>query len=109
LVLPEGTHLQGTVLVSRKARLFHRSGQLRFTFRDVVLPPEVARLQAAASAPAAVEKPVPSTLQFRTQADLQAAESTGNAPLKIDSEGGVRRCLRYSPRLYLCGTMCADC
>jgi hypothetical protein len=90
LVLPEGTHLEGTVVVAKKARFFHRSGQLRFNFREIQLPAEVARLQAAAPIATETENPAQETLKFRTQANLQAAESTGDAPLKVDSEGGVQ-------------------
>ena len=90
LVLPEGTRLEGKVVVAKKARLFHRSGQLRFNFREIQLPAEVARLRAAAPSATETEKPSHETLQFRTQANLQGAESTGKAPVKVDSEGGVQ-------------------
>ncbi len=76
LVYPEGTVLTGTVVVARKARSFHRPGQLRFSFQRVDLPPEVAK--AASPAP------------FTTQATLKAAEAGGSAPIKVDSEGGVQ-------------------
>ena len=42
LVYPEGTLLIGKVVVAKKARSFHRPGQLRFGFQRVELPPEVA-------------------------------------------------------------------
>jgi hypothetical protein len=92
LILPEGTRVEGTVVVARKARLFHRSGQLRFSFKEIQLPAEVARLRAAAPvAPVAAERrPAQEGLQFRTEANLQGAESTGRTPLKVDSEGGVK-------------------
>ena len=80
LVLPEGTQLVGTITVAKPARSFHRAGQLRFSFQRVELPPEVANLRRSAPAPAAV----------RTQAVLDAAEGSGPAPLKVDSEGGVQ-------------------
>jgi hypothetical protein len=38
LVLPAGTRLRGSVLQVRPARSFHRNGQLRIAFREVVLP-----------------------------------------------------------------------
>jgi hypothetical protein len=88
LVLPEGTHLKGTVVAARKARWFHRSGQLRFNFQEINLPAEVA--QAQATAPVATQQPAQEKLKTRTQATLQAAESTGKAPLKVDGEGGVQ-------------------
>ncbi|MGB9454978.1 MAG: hypothetical protein WCB12_02980 [Bryobacteraceae bacterium] len=91
LVLPEGTRLEGRVVVAKKARLFHRSGQLRFNFGEIQLPAEIARLQAAApTAPVAKERPAQETLKFRSQASLQGAESTGKTPIKVDSEGGVK-------------------
>lgn len=88
LLLPEGTHLGGTVVAAKRARWLHRSGQLRFNFRESELPAEVARLQAVA--PGATPRPAQEKLKLRTEAGLQAAESTGSAPLKVDSEGGVQ-------------------
>jgi hypothetical protein len=89
LILPEGTQLEGTVVAAKKARRFHRGGQLRFTFKEIELPQEVARLESAA--PAGVEhRPAQEKLKFRTQANLQAAESGGKAALKVDGEGGVQ-------------------
>jgi hypothetical protein len=93
LILPEGTRLEGTVAAARRARWFHRSGQLRFNFKEMQLPEEVVQLQeaerAAASTPAA-PRPAQESLKVRTEANLQAAESTGKTPLKVDSEGGVK-------------------
>jgi len=89
LILPEGTQLQGAVVVSKKSRWFHRSGQLRFSFQDFELPTEVARLQAATPV-AAQQQPAQQALKVRTEANLQAAESTGKARLKVDREGGVQ-------------------
>jgi hypothetical protein len=79
LVYPEGTRLIGTVVVAKKARSFHRGGQLRFNFQSVDLPPEVANLRPA------TPRPEPVT----TQAILAGAEGSGTAPIKVDSEGGV--------------------
>jgi len=53
LVLPEGTLLIGTVAVAKKARSFHRGGQLRFNFQRVDLPQEVAKLRSLAPPPSA--------------------------------------------------------
>ena len=78
LVLPEGTRLVGTVTAAKKARSFHRPGQLRFSFQKIELPVEVANLRPAAPAP------------LKTQATLEAAEGSGPAPIKVDSEGGVQ-------------------
>ncbi len=87
LVLPEGTELDGTVVLVKKAGWFHHAGRLRFIFEGVQLSPEALALLAP---PAGF--PVPAeerTLQFRTHATLKAAES-GGAPVKVDEEGGVQ-------------------
>jgi hypothetical protein len=76
LVLPEGTQLTGTVVMAKKARSFHRPGQLRFNFQKVDLPAELASLRP----------PAPMT----TQASVAAAEGNGTAPIKVDAEGGVQ-------------------
>ncbi len=78
LVFPEGTVLTGTVVVARRARSFHRPGQLRFNFQKVELPQEIARMR------------LPSPPRSMTQATLGAAESSGAAPIKVDAEGGVQ-------------------
>jgi hypothetical protein len=97
LVLPEGTLVEGSVVMARKARWFHRAGRLRFTFQSVALTPQVAELQTAAMKTAEVKTasvpdavaPAEPKLQFRTQATLSGAEG-GNAPVKVDSEGTVQ-------------------
>jgi hypothetical protein len=76
LVLPEGTQLTGIVVMARKARSFHRAGQLRFNFQKVDLPGELANFRPAAP--------------LQTQASLSAAEGSGTAPIQVDSEGGVQ-------------------
>jgi hypothetical protein len=87
LVLPQGTQLDGSVVLAKKAGWFHHAGRLRFTFEGVQLSPEtLALLAPPAGLPAPAEE---RTLQFRTQATLRAAES-GGAPVKVDSEGGVQ-------------------
>jgi hypothetical protein len=78
LVLPEGTRLIGAVVAAKKARSFHRAGQLRFNFQRVELPQEIASLRPAAPAP------------LKAEATLDAAEASGTAPIKVDSEGGVQ-------------------
>jgi hypothetical protein len=80
LVLPEGSRLSGSVVLAKKARWFHRGGQLRFNFQRVDLPEDAARLRPATTAPAV----------FKTQAILGAAESGGKTAVKVDSEGGVK-------------------
>jgi hypothetical protein len=78
LVYPEGTLLTGAVVLAKRARSFHRPGQLRFNFQKVELPQEVVNMRPAAPAP------------FAAQATLAAAEGSGTAPVKVDSEGGVQ-------------------
>jgi hypothetical protein len=80
LVLPEGTRLIGTVTAAKKARSFHRAGQLRFQFQNVELPAEIANLRP--------DSPTPALLKI--QATLEAAEGNGTTPIKVDSEGGVQ-------------------
>jgi hypothetical protein len=91
LILPEGTRLTGAVVVAKKARLFHRAGQLRFNFQDVDLPAEVAQLKFPDPEPDPASAPVPmqKVLRFRSQAILKDAEGA-QAPVKVDSEGGVK-------------------
>ena len=99
LVVPEGTMLAGTVTVARKARSFHRGGQLRFRFDNLVLPEEAISqapaAEVASSEPAKSHDETQVELKRRatplsTQATLDAAESSGGTPIKIDSEGGVQ-------------------
>jgi hypothetical protein len=80
LLLPEGTKLTGEVVLARRARHFHRAGQLRFTFQKVDLPQQALALRESAPPPA----------MLKTQAVLQAAEGAGKTPIKVDSEGGVQ-------------------
>ena len=87
LILPEGTHVGGTVVMARKAGWFHHAGRLRFTFENVQLAPEALALIPSASEENSVRSP--RLLHFRTQAILKAAES-GGVPVKVDGEGGVR-------------------
>jgi hypothetical protein len=74
LSLPEGTQLTGKITLARPARMFHRGGQLRFTFDNVKVP-------TIAYAPA----PEPE----RTQAQLTAAEPDAGS-LKVDPEGTAK-------------------
>lgn len=69
LYLPEGSKLEGTVLQVRKARRFGRNGQLRITFRQVILP---------------------SGLEQEIQATLEGLEVTKDENLTLDSEGGAQ-------------------
>lgn len=94
LVLPEGTHLAGTVVLAKKAKWLHRSGQIRFNFQNFTLPDEAAHLTAASApsdAPQTADAgPTVKSLEHRTQATLAGAEGTGPTPVKVDGEGGVQ-------------------
>jgi hypothetical protein len=69
LILPAGTRLRGSVLQVRPARSLHRNGQLRISFREIVLPNGAVQ-------------PVDTRLHG-VQSD-----SADNA--QLDSEGGVK-------------------
>jgi hypothetical protein len=95
LLMPEGTRLMGTVVVARKARWFHRGGQMRFSFQKINLPEEVAKLNfapgpATPTAAAAEQTRLIRREPITTQAVLEAVEGSGKAPIKVDSEGGVQ-------------------
>ncbi len=74
LVLPEGTQLNGKVTQARPARMFHRGGQLRFSFESVKLPMTL---------PAEMAQPEPA------QAQLTDAEP-GTGSQQIDDEGTAK-------------------
>ncbi|MDR3719126.1 MAG: hypothetical protein P4K98_10010 [Bryobacteraceae bacterium] len=88
LVLPEGTRLEGSVVLAKRAGWFHRGGRLMFNFQNVVFAPGLEQLARAEHAGNAPQQPR-ENLQFRTRASVAAVES-GDAPLKVDEEGGVR-------------------
>ena len=69
LILPAGTHLRGTVLQVRPARRLHRNGQLRITFREVILPSGTVQ-----------------TVDTR----LQGIQSDSADNAQLDSEGGTK-------------------
>ena len=90
LVMPEGTRLLGSVVIAKPARSFHRGGRLRFTFSSFEIPTAlVPHTEAAPSVTRSPATKVPA-LELRTRATLQAAESDGKTPAKIDDEGGVQ-------------------
>ncbi len=91
LVLPQGTHLDGSVVVAKKAGWFHHSGRLRFNFQNIQLSPQVLALTAPPASDPEQHSATPhqKELQFQTRATLSAAESSG-APFKVDGEGGVK-------------------
>jgi hypothetical protein len=91
LILPEGTHVDGSVVVAKKAGWFHRGGRLRFNFQNLELPEMAALLvppqtSAPSQTPQVQEE---KRLQIRTQGTLAAAEGD-TGPLKVDHEGGVQ-------------------
>jgi hypothetical protein len=86
LVLPEGTLVDGSVTMTKRARWFHRGGRLRFNFQNVDLTSQTAQLMVP---PAAAPLPSEEKLQFEVRATLDSAEG-GNAPIKVDKEGGVK-------------------
>jgi hypothetical protein len=69
LILPAGTRLRGSVLQVRRARSFHRNGQLRIAFREVVLPNGAIQ-----------------TVDTR----LQGIQSDSADNARLDSEGGTK-------------------
>ena len=79
LILPEGTHVTGSVTLVKTARSFHRGGRLRFNFQNIDLPPGVER-------PVEVAERV----VMKTQGTLDAAESGGATDIAVDKEGGVK-------------------
>jgi len=68
LLLPEGTLLKGTVVQVQPARHWKRSGQLRFVFRDLVLP---------------------NGIESKVEAMVQGVQSGVADKLNLDSEGGA--------------------
>ncbi len=90
LILPEGTRLDGAVVVAKKAGWFHHSGRLRFNFQNVQLSPQaIALSEPLAGGPSEARAKPAKELHFQTRATLRAAESSG-APFKVDDEGGVK-------------------
>jgi hypothetical protein len=86
LLLLEGTKLTGEVVQAKKARYFHRAGQLRFNFQKIDLPEQAVNLRATTAGTTVTA----GTTAMKTQAVLEAAEGSGKAPIKVDSEGGVQ-------------------
>jgi hypothetical protein len=68
LVVPEGTQLTGEVTVARRARWFHRNGQLRFLFESVHMPQRETTLLAS----------------------LHSVDVSADEHLAVDEEGGTR-------------------
>jgi type IV secretory pathway VirB10-like protein len=68
LILPQGSHLKGSVLQVHPAGLWKKNGQLRLTFKELV-PPE--------------------GVQQQVEATLAAVQAGKNANVKLDAEGGA--------------------
>jgi len=68
LVLPQGSYLKGTVVQVQPARHWKHNGQLRFVFRDLVLP---------------------NGLESKVEAMVQGVQSDATDRLSLDSEGGA--------------------
>jgi hypothetical protein len=78
LVLPVGTRLRGRVLQVRPARSLHRNGQLRISFREVVLPDGAIQT---------------------VDTSLLGIQSDSAQNVQLDSEGGAKS--TPSPTRYL--------
>jgi hypothetical protein len=74
VILPEGTHLTGSVLQAKPARWFARNGKLRFAFRSIELP-------------AGSEQQV---MEHTVHGLMTAAEAAPGQDVSVDSEGGAK-------------------
>jgi hypothetical protein len=103
VILPEGTHLTGSVLQAKPAHWFARNGKLRFTFRQIELPPGFAEQGAPAqpsneiepqSQPATQASPhkqsTPQLLARPIHGQMTAAEAAPGQDVSVDSEGGAK-------------------
>jgi hypothetical protein len=68
LIIPQGSMLDGTVVQVQPARYWKRNGQLRFVFRDLVLP---------------------NGLEAEVEAMVQGIQSGTGDNLQLDAEGGA--------------------
>ena len=69
LFLPEGSHIEGSVLESRPARRLGRNGQLRIVFHQLIPP---------------------NGIQQRVEASLEGVAVAKGEHLSLDSEGGAQ-------------------
>jgi hypothetical protein len=69
LLLPQGSHIKGSVVQVRPARRLGRNGQLRMVFRQVVPP---------------------SGIEEKVEASLEGVEVAKGEHLSLDSEGGAQ-------------------
>lgn len=70
IAIPEGAMLVGTITEAKPAKIFGRSGKLRFDFRELKMPGEAS--------------------SQRVLGTLAGADTNGAQNLKIDVEGGVQ-------------------
>ena len=70
IAIPEGAVLVGTITEAKPAKIFGRSGKLRFDFRELKMPGEAT--------------------SQRVLGTLAGADTNGAQNLKIDVEGGVQ-------------------
>jgi len=73
LVYPEGTLLTGAVVLAKRARSFHRPGQLRFNFQKVELPQEVLLVTNTKAVPALADPHVQPVIETNSVMALLAA------------------------------------
>ena len=69
LILPEGTHIKGSVLQVQPARRMKKNGQLRIVFHQIVPPDTPAQ---------------------KVEASLEGVEAKNDQHLTLDSEGGAQ-------------------
>jgi hypothetical protein len=74
LILPQGADFSGKITMAKKARMFHRGGELRFSFDRIATPAELASV---------FDK------QARTKAQLEAVEQ-GATKVAVDEEGTAK-------------------
>jgi len=74
LLLPEGSELHGVVVRSQPARWWRRGGQLRFTFQQLDLPPDLRSDNG----------------DRRVYAMLAGIDAAFSTEISIDTEGGIR-------------------
>jgi hypothetical protein len=68
LIVPQGSHLKGSVIQVRSARHFERNGQLRIAFNELVLPDGIAQ---------------------RVDTSLEAIQANDQDHVHLDTEGGA--------------------
>lgn len=80
LLLPVGTHLQGSVVRAKSARLLHRNGRLLFSLDRVKLPSSIS--QPIEMALQGVEVPESSRLRMNSEGETSVADSKESRVLR---------------------------